>query len=178
MLKLSMSSTPKSSAQPTSSSHRFKFRKLLSNEADRENKPAQSQSGGTTGNAAGPWSRYDPQRLAKVAQVHEWWPVDGPEAGFQVHLRTQWKEGKLNLNVLIVGPVVNINRFVSSIKSIQLIITDINGNCLANWDLYPQDFEWVSNDGNSGTLVFRTSIEYPLESVEMFQSWNFLWTNP
>jgi hypothetical protein len=178
MLKVNLSAKPKNTAQPTSSSHQFKFRKLLSDEAGRENRPAQPQGGGGPGNASGPWSRYDPQRLAKVAQVHEWWPVDGPEAGFQVHLRTQWREGKLNVNVLIVGPVVNINRFVSSIKSIQLIITDVNGNALANWDLYPNDFEWASNDGNSGTLVFRTSVEFPLETYEMFQSWSFLWTNP
>lgn len=166
-------STPAGSVPQQTNTSKFKYRHLLSDAAQNENRMAPQGAPGPNG----PWGGYDPMRLARAGQPHEWWPVDGPESGFQVHLRTQWHQGKLTADIVMVGPVVNINRFIAGIRSIQVIVTDAPGNPLVNWALEPSDFHWDTNDGVGGQFAFQTEVEYPLESYEQFQTWNFLWTN-
>ncbi len=83
----------------------------------------------------------------------------------------------MTVDVVAVGPVVNINRFLAGIASINVIITDVAGNQLAAWTLSPQDFRWDTNDGTNGQLFYHTEVDYQLEYYEQFQNWNFLWTN-
>ncbi|MBX9689989.1 MAG: hypothetical protein K2X27_24980 [Candidatus Obscuribacterales bacterium] len=122
---------------------------------------------------------YDPIRLKTAGSIRQWDMITVPDLNIQCWLKSNWKDGSMNIRLALLGDKTAIRLFTANWKYFKLVFTDAGGNNLHEARLATRDLQWADSMKNGGTptMEFESSTECPLEVYESMIQWNLKWEN-
>lgn len=120
---------------------------------------------------------YDPGRLRQAAKIRQWANTTIPDYNIECWLKTNWKDGKLNFRLAMLGQREALQQFQGSWPEYLVTWTDAAGTNLHSVIVPSSSMRWASLGTNNGipTLELDSSDECALEVYERASNWNFNW---
>lgn len=143
--------------------------------AERARQEAEAKAAAAAAEAAKP--HYDPIRLQNAAKLRQWANTTIPDYNINCWLKTNWKDGKMNFRLAMLGQKEALSAFQGSWPEILFTLTDQGGTNLHTVIIRTTDLRWAPIGTNQGvpTMEFESNDEIALELYERAAQWNFNW---
>lgn len=120
---------------------------------------------------------YDPGRLRQAAKIKQFANVTIPDFNIECWLKTNWKDGKVNFRLAMLGQREALTQFQGSWPEYLITWTDAAGTNLHSIIVPSSSLHWAPLGTNNGipTLELDSSDDCALEIYERSSNWNFNW---
>lgn len=120
---------------------------------------------------------YDSGRLRQAAKIRQFANVTIPDFNIECWLKTNWKDGKVNFRLAMLGQREALQQFQGSWPEYLITWTDAAGTNLHSVIVPSTSMRWAPLGTNNGipTLELDSSDECALEIYERSSNWNFNW---